>query len=1188
MRLQLHKLEAYGFKSFADRLELEFDKGITAIVGPNGSGKSNITDAIKWVLGEQNIRNLRGQKAEDIIFSGSATRRALGIAEVSLTFDNSDGQLPLDFQEVVVTRRIFRSGESEYAINKAKCRLKDIHDLFADTGLGRDAISVISQNKIDQVLNSKPEERRLLFEEAAGITRYRNRKKESLKKLEDTQQNILRVTDILAEIEHQLEPLAEHAEKTRRYNVLYEKFRLCKVSVLLNDYDRHHQALLENEKQKNGVRQEFHDRETQMRLAEAEKEQLSHELMEVEKSLQVLSAKNHELGEKIERNKQDMAILNERLRQGEETKQRLGESETDLERMLAQAARKLADTHEALEAYRRKASDVQNRLRARSADEAALVDRIKAIEMSLEARKEQLARQTRELSGKQNALLLTEREAEEQALKLEELRQEQGNTERRLTEHEKRRAELLEEKRHFHAALAQSRENRGKRADEIRSVAAKNQEAEREARRLAAALQGDQTRLQLLEGMQQEYEGFGRGAKSVLKSRQPWQNGVCGAVAELIHVEGPHITAIEIALGGSMQNIVTENDRTAKQAIEFLKREKLGRVTFLPLNTMTGRNGGARDQSLARLEGFVGYASDLVLCDAKYQKIIEFLLGRTLVVDHLDTALKLARAQNFKARIVTLAGDMVNPGGSMTGGSSARREVSFLNRAGEIEALKRGVSEGQTSLESQKRVKKALEDELADLQLRLQREAEQGQQLEVKLAEVKVHSEKTEQEIGDCQTRLQRLRERITDLQRQLEGLHQQTARMQKQIAALEQADNLQKEGDRQAEESLKKLIAEKETLNQTLLDVKIEETVLNQEILRAKDTVQLTEDERNRCRAELAKTRRQLDSTRQGMSALNIQLAEIAKANEKCVDLREIGLKDHDNFHRVKLDKLVKIQENDRSIKELRRKYNELQNKLHLLDIAYTKYQFEVKSCAEGIEAEYEMTLEAANAIRLPESPAALRDQIRELDAEIQALGSINPNAIAEYESLRSRYDFMQKQANDLIVAKAYLADIIQDIDATMSKQFAEAFEKINEYFGEIFTRLFGGGQAELEVSDPDNMLEAGIEINVRPPDKKLQNLSVLSGGERALTVIALLFSFLKFKPAPFSVVDEIDAPLDEANVERFSAFLKEYAKHTQFIVVTHRKGTMQAADVMHGVTVEDAGVSRIISVRLEDEISE
>ena len=1185
--LQLRKLEAYGFKSFADKLDIDFDKGITAIVGPNGSGKSNITDAIRWVLGEQNVRNLRGNKTEDIIFSGSATRRALGIAEVSLTFDNSDGSLPIEFKEVVITRRLFRSGESEFYINKARCRLKDIYDLFADTGLGRDAISVISQNKIDQVLNSRPEERRVLFEETAGITKYRNRKRESLKKLEDTEQNILRVNDILTEIENQLGPLAESAEKTRKYNELHESYSQCKLTLLVNRYEEQKKNLEEVAKQKEEIGQANNDSEIQINLLEVEKERLNNELLEVEKSLQLLNDKNNELNGKIEKNNNDITIYHERLRQSDENKQRLSLLKEEQQNNKASAEIKLKTITDELLHIEDKNKKIEIVIDELVAKEQSILQKIRDTEHKIAELKQKSFEQAQELLQKKNDVTLYTRDladVNQQTSQMESEKQEL------IASQAKEQAALIALRQEIEKLQAKCDKVRVEKNEYAKQMQQKNMDKHTSTNEMQKNLQElntAKTRLRFLQGMQEEYEGFGRGAKRVLKNNFAWNKGVCGAVAEVIKIDSKYLTAIEIALGGSLQNIITENDTVAKEAIEFLKREKLGRVTFLPLNTIVDTAKKFQDASILKIPGVLGYANELVECDNKYRKIVNFLLAKTIVANTIDTALEVARLHNFKVKIVTLDGEMLNPGGSMTGGSNARREVSFLNRAGEIEELAKKVRLGETVCNELTKKNHELDNNISLLNEQIKQKNEEEQSLEIIYAQKRVYVEKAESEYQHGAAKIQSLEDKLLTCQTKNEQIKTLLTSLEQEIALLESADHKKKYDDKDILETLQRLNNEKENNNKELVDYKIKKTVIEQEQIRAKENAGNLQQLITKANADLVTIEQDSQKLLADVATIKNSLDFSINENEKLKELRSIGLKDHDNFHQVKLEKLVKIQEQEQNLKNLRKKFNDLQNKIHQVEILYTKYQFELNTCVDVLKNEYKVSVDEALNLRIQENSAIINIKINSLEREMNALGAINPNAIAEYDTLSQRYGFIKKQADDLVVAKDYLMGIIKDIDTTMSKQFTAAFEEISKYFSEIFERLFGGGQAKLELTDGNNILESGIEISVQPPNKKLQSLAVLSGGERALTVIALLFSFLRFRPAPFSVVDEIDAPLDEANVDRFGLFLKEYAENTQFIVVTHRKGTMQVADVMHGVTVEDSGVSKIISVKLEEQLN-
>ncbi len=998
-RLQLKKLEAYGFKSFADRIEVDFDKGITAIVGPNGSGKSNISDAIKWVLGEQNVRNIRGTKAEDVIFAGSETRRPMNVAEVSLYFDN-DGTLPVDFHEVVVTRRLFRTGESEFYINRSRCRLKDIANLFADSGVGHDSMGIISQNKMDEILNARPEEKRLFFEEAAGISKYRSRKKEAMRKLDDTEGNLQRVHDIMGEIENQLEPLRLSAERATKYQELQEAMSRLQLTGMYHQY----QELIEKRQAFDRQIQEKKDQEiaanTAVQLIENRRSQLDADVTRLEKSLEELAAKRNEIHGRLEAADSRIQVLEERRRQGKANRQRHQQQIKEMSAAMTEAIESIKGLQEA---------ESSAKVRQKAAEEEVIAKRQEA---------------------------------------------------KRLRE-------------------------------SLAAIRSQGQKVNQEAQGLEREIQASDSRRQVLERLQSSYEGFGRAVKAVLKSQQPWRQGVCGAVAELLQVPGKYVTALETALGGSLQNIVTRDTDTAKAAIELLKRERLGRATFLPLSSIVVR--GNRENVPAHAKGVLGWANELAGTELQYQKVADFLLGRTLVVDTLDNALALNKAMGQRLRIVTLEGELLSPGGALAGGSQQHKESSFLNR-----------------------------------------------------------------------------REEISTLAGKLEKLQEQLAKLQEKKKSLEMEYG--------------RLDQEAENLSETTSRLEMDKAVLEQQALRAREQILLRQREIKRYEENAASQQAQLEKMERELSE---SLAEISRLMEECGKHQQAyqqADEEHKALYKQRMDRLAEKKGNDKEVREANSRLQNIQNQLHQVQLSASKVDFELEQCQQELLSQYGLVPERAAEEALDIEPTELKRQTKSLEGEIRSLGVINPNAPHEFADLQKRYAFLSGNAQDLEKAREDLLQLIQEMEVAMTRQFREAFVKINGYFGEIFVKLFGGGQAKIQLTDKENVLEAGVNIMVTIPGKKTQNLAVLSGGERALTVVALLFSFLKYRPAPFSVLDEIDAPLDEANIGRFGKFLKEYAERTQFIMVTHRKGTMEVADTMYGVTIEDAGVSKIISVRLQD----
>ena len=1182
-RVQLKRLEAYGFKSFADKIEIEFNQGITAIVGPNGSGKSNITDAIRWVLGEQNVRNLRGTKAEDIIFTGSAARRALGVAEVSLVFDN-DGSLPVDFKEVVVTRRLFRSGESEFYINKSRCRLKDIYNLFADTGLGHDGMSVISQNKIDVILNSRPEERRLFFEETAGITKYRSRKREAVRKLENTEQNLVRVMDIIHEIENQLEPLAAQAERTQKYNVLQADYKRCHLTGLYHKYEQLDAELKSGSLQLEQYRDQEIAAQTEARKVEAQKEQLSQILVDTEKALQSLAEKNSELRSRMETNHSEMAILTERGTQSDVLRQRILSQRAALMEQTAAAEAEINRLGKEAAAQQKQLVDAGALLLSQQQKAAGLGSQIRSQKdacHALDIQKQELQQQ---LMAKQNEQTLIERDIAANRASSQTRGKSLAEAKEQLQmlrlEHEAMQRKILSS-REESQKLEADRENL---RQQLLAISQEVRQLQQEIQQLVQQHQNAISKLQFLQKMQQSYEGFGRAAKSVLKSQASWSRGICGAVAELLQVPKEYITAIEIALGNGLQNIVTEDTDTAKQAIAFLKKEHLGRVTFLPLSSIVVRkpNAGHEIQD----EGVLGYASELVGAEPKYRRVVDFLLARTLVVDTIDHALALAKKEGYRLRIVTLEGELLNPGGSLSGGSRQHRETSFLNRSGEIESLQQLAADTAKELSESRSKQQKKNDLLQKEEQEAHRQDEQLQALAVRQAELRVADERMEAQIREKEEQLKQLEQLASELQLTFARAQQQRIQVVHEVKALEQREQILDTKTTAAYEQLDDMEQDADDLGKYINECSLKKAVLEQGVLHSQEGVLLRQREAKRLQQELLKNRQEETDMLQRLQEDRERLKVLQQDNERWQELYEQGQQEHKRSYEAKMQKLAESQKVDKAAKEAARELNTLQAKLHKLDVAVAEMQLRRQQCEESLQEEYGLVPEEAATQILPLAADEIQRRMERLEKTLHELGAVNPNAPAEYEETRNRHAFMQKQSGDLVAAKDNLLEILHEVDLTMTRQFKAAFARINEYFGDIFVRLFGGGQAELLLTDKEHVLDAGVEILVQLPEKKRQNLTALSGGERALTVIALLFSFLRYRPSPFSVLDEIDAPLDEANIARFGSFLQEYAEHTQFIVVTHRKGTMEAADTMYGVTIEDAGVSRIVSVRLDEAV--
>ncbi len=1178
--MQLKRLEAYGFKSFADKIEIEFDRGITAIVGPNGSGKSNISDAIRWVLGEQNIRNLRGSKAVDIIFTGSASRKALGVAEVSLVFENQ-GDMAVDFKEVVVTRRLYRSGESEFYINRAPCRLKDIYNLFADTGIGHDGMSIIGQNRIDDVLNSKPEERRAFFEETAGITKYRNRKKETLRKLEDTENNLVRLSDIRQEIETQLEPLSRQAEKTRQYNGLNDAFQRVRLTSLHQKHEKLSRVLRENEQKKQEAGDRVTSFLTDIQLLESRSEGLSKTVIDIEQEIKSQSDKNEAVRLQLEEGNSKLAILREREGRSGEDRERILSQRTELEREEETERVRLAELQKTEESQK---SDLK------LMEELLSKDQKKASEMKLRIEEQEKLRQSceailrerrQELAEKQQELALTRHDLEV----LEEGKAERESVHAAArTELEQLKADrdcLQGESETLEQSLRELILGEGEKLKEKQGVGEELRNIREQEHSYQQQVQKLESRLQILERMQQAYEGFGKAPKAVLKSSEPWHKGICGAVAELLQVPGDYVTAVEVALGGSLQNIVAEDEGTVKSAIGFLKREHLGRVTFLPLTTLVVRNQDNRDYG--QEPGIIGYANALVGSDPKYRKVVDFLLARTLVVDTMDHALALARKQGYRMRIVTLEGELLTPGGAISGGGQQHRESGFLNRISEIETAKKSLTNNRAQLKKLEQHHGDLRAALESLNAALEEIGEKLQKTRVHQAELRVSMERMGQSLSEKEQAYRDLKQREEEQQSSFAQLERRRVILSGEEEELLRVVDAAEQKAQDETLMLDDFEQDAEDLGEYIQKRQVKRAVLEQQVFQSRQNILL-------CQRSLDKNSQQKKENLEEEERLEQGLKQIARDMEELQEMTRNFQSDYDMGQEVQnrlfRDKMEKLDEKsglDQKARELGRQLKTAEHQLHEVERVLDRDGFSLRECEEHMLQDFGLTPERAaeEAEDLP--PEEIGKRLKELSAKIQELGAVNPNAPQEYDEMKQRHDFMEKQADDLVEAKENLLTILKEMDEKMTQQFKAAFAQIQIYFSEIFVRLFDGGKAELELLDPDDVLNTGVDILVQLPKKKRQNMSALSGGERALTVIALLFAFLKYRPSPFSVLDEIDAPLDEANVVRFGSFLREFAEQTQFIVVTHRKSTMESVDRMYGVTIEDAGVSRILSVKLD-----
>ncbi|KZO01637.1 chromosome segregation protein SMC [Pseudobacillus badius] len=1178
----LKKLEIAGFKSFAERVSVEFVDGVTAVVGPNGSGKSNITDGIRWVLGEQSAKSLRGGKMEDVIFAGSDSRKQLNVAEVTLTLNNEAQTLPIEYNEVNVTRRVYRSGDSEYFINKRPCRLKDIVDLFMDSGLGKEAFSIIGQGKVEEILNSKPEERRAIFEEAAGVLKYKTRKKKAEKKLDETQENLLRVQDILHELEGQIEPLQMQASIARDYLDKKEEMTSYDIAAIVYEIDELH-GQWEKLKSSHG---EHAEQESvlfaNLQKKEATAEELRTQITALDESVNdlqgVLLAASEEL-EKLEGRKQ---VLQERRKNAIQNEGQLADNLAEAKEKIKQLSIQAEQLKEKVEADRREEAECRQQL---SKQQQEMQQLSKNLEAEIESLKS-------DYIDKLNIQASAKNERQHVKQQLEQLTRRKERLDAENKKYLAERQEIEAKKSAIEAALASEQERVTTHLDGLHreqqlleAMKAKYEKQESSLYQAYQILQDAKSRKEMLESLEEDYSGFFQGVKEILKARGRQLSGIEGAVAEMIDVPKEYETAIEVALGSSMQHIITADERAAREAIGFLKKHRFGRATFLPLTSIKEKVFPAA--LIAQLENdgrFIGIAADLIRFPGTYRPAITNLLGHTVIAAHLEGANELAKLLNYRYRIVTLDGDVVNPGGSMTGGALKQKGASLISRKNELETLKAKLASMEEKTAAAEREVKKLKGNILSKEallkemrneteaIRAKEQECKNEQLEWQFAYQTINSrlsiyDTEKQEFEAEQQRLQQL----------LEKAETQLAESGQEIEALDA--QIKKLTEQRAHESTLK-----ETIAQAISELNSKLAVKNEQLMSGNERLK-------QVLAELAASEQKYKQWNEDLNWLKTEMSASGQGEEEIDEAARKKRQDKEEITKLiamrrneRMDKLSRLEAEDKELKELRRLHKAMSEAVQDEEVKINRLDVELDNRLEQLNKEYALTYEAAKEkYPLPFPIEEVRKKLHLIKLSIKELGSVNLGAIEEYERVSERYTFLEEQRADLQEAKDTLSQVIEEMDEEMTKRFKETFQSVSTQFLPVFQSLFGGGRAELRLTDPEHLLSTGVEIVAQPPGKKLQSLSLLSGGERALTAIALLFAILKVRPVPFCVLDEVEAALDEANVFRFSRYLKQFSKDTQFIVITHRKGTMEEADALYGITMQESGVSRLVSVTMD-----
>lgn len=1179
----LKRLDIIGFKSFADRIGVDFVQGVTAVVGPNGSGKSNITDAIRWVLGEQSAKSLRGSKMEDIIFAGSDSRKPLNYAEVTLTLDNQDEGLAIDYNEVSVTRRVTRAGDSEYLINKQPCRLKDIIDLFMDSGLGREAFSIISQGKVEEILNSKAEDRRTIFEEAAGVLKYKNRKKKAESKLVETQDNLNRVNDILHELEGQVEPLKIQASMAKDYLEKKEELEKIEVALTVHDIEDLHQKWTLLSEQLTEHQQEEIKLSAQLQVKEAKIEETRDHIAALDESITDLQNVLLHASEELEKLEGRKDVLKERKKNASQNRAQLEKSIAELTDKISQFKRNKEIQADLVDKLTEQVNTLQTQLKDKQGKLALFTENI---EGKIETLKSEYIELLNDQAGAKNELKYIDQQLEQQETKSARLDSENVKF---LEERQKAQNKMLQVQtalEEVQKSLSNQVTSFREKQRKLENVQNNYQKQEKTLYQAYQILQQTKSRKEMLEEMEEDYSGFFQGVKEVLKARGKKLHGIEGAVAELVTVPKEYETALETALGGALQHIVVDTEQNARMAIQFLKQNSFGRATFLPLSVIKGRVlSSSQLTSIQNHPSLVGSAVDLVSFDPKYSEVISNLLGNVVITKDLKGANELAKILQYRCRMVTLDGDIVNPGGSMTGGAQKQKTSSLLTRKGELEELKEKLiimSEKTSSLESH--VKSLKEDvKTHDLELEVMRKF--GEELRQQEQTLKGDFREAEFEAKNINDRL-----KIYDLEKgqlleEQKTITNRKAELNEAIAGFkDKIDSLDVQIAKLTEQKTND-ISSKETLTKEITDLKVEFAAKNEQFVNTKERFAMIVEELNESRErftlykeDLMLLTSEMEGNTSGEEQLEIAARRKQQDKEETISLISSRRQERLQMHAALEDAEIEAKEIKRLHKGMVEVLKDEEVKINRLDV-------ELETKLAHLREEYLLSFEGAKEqypLGLPVEEA--RKKVKLIKLAIDELGSVNIGAIEEYERVSERYEFLNEQKNDLQEAKDTLYQVIDEMDIEMKKRFEQTFYGIREQFEPVFRALFGGGRADLKLTHPEDLLNTGVEIVAQPPGKKLQNLGLLSGGERALTAIALLFSILKVRPVPFCILDEVEAALDEANVFRFSQYLKRFSSETQFIVITHRKGTMEEADVLYGVTMQESGVSKLVSVRLED----
>ena len=1179
--MYLKSIEIQGFKSFANKIVFEFQNGITGIVGPNGSGKSNVADAVRWVLGEQSAKQLRGSKMEDVIFAGTEARKPVGFAYVSITFDNEDHALPVEYNEVTVTRKVFRSGESEYQLNGHSCRLKDITELFYDTGIGKEGYSIIGQGQIDKILSGRPEERRELFDEAAGIVKFKRRKAASIKKLENERENLVRVNDILKELEKQVGPLEKQSEKAKEYLKLKQDLKIRDVNAFLMESDEIRISLKECEEksliaandlkaaneeydstkaeydsleiQLNEINNSIETTNTLLSNTEIEKQRLDGVINVYAEQIKTIQANSVHYTNRLSDISKSIDEKKESLSKLDEEKQSLAESLTSYEEKRAEAKKKHDEILNSIEEINKNIEDYNNKI----IDVLSLKTKTTADNQKFQTMLEQKNIRKAEL----NSIIIQKKSEENLAdNSINEFSDQLVKADNKINN-------LTEQINNVNQGIFTNKN----KITELTSIIDKEQ----------TQYHREKSKLESLIAITERYDGYGNSIRKIMELKET-NSGILGVIADIIKVEKKYETAIETALGGTIQNIVTDNEKTAKELIAYLKDNKLGRATFLPITSVSGKNTYESEPCMKE-KGVIGLACNLVRVDFEYTKLAKYLLGRILVVDNIDNGLAIAKKYKHSLRIVTLEGEQLNPGGSMTGGAF-KNASNLLGRRREIEELKKNVADVSKSLNEHKSLTSELRKSVASLR-------EQNDSLNKAMREAQVEKNTIVMNLNSATNRRDEIISSLADINSQIADVEREITEISGNLSnasdSLASLDSINEESKNEIE-SLNSLLAEKKleeaAVNDSFDNIKLQFSSLLQKDSFIDENKERINQEIRELKAEADDIQLKMASTNEEISAKKSEILQVkekiavsSKQIEDCktkIETLKEKRNNYTNSHKVFFDKRESISG----------RISDLDKEVYRLNATKEKLEESLDVLTDYMWDEYELTYSYAIEYKNEEfsSLTAIKKEINTLKSSIRALGDVNVNSIEEYKEVNERYQFLKSQHDDLIEAENSLVKIIDELDQGMRVQFQQKFDEIKVEFDKVFKELFGGGHGTIQLVDDEDILECGILIISQPPGKKLQNMMQLSGGEKALTAISLLFAIQNLKPSPFCLLDEIEAALDDSNVARFANYLHKLTRHTQFIVITHRRGSMSAADRLYGITMQEKGVSTLVSVDL------